>query len=306
MKLSISLTLSTIASMSIGSEARIGGGKEYEQAEDAGHHHRSMETASESSPDTFPVYIALEGDCPNCEVGLLDNLDYIDPFPRKKLGDVGCVDFGVFYFFPEKSHEPFYNVDWYVEFDFPGSATTGNITYGKANCVDIGNSNNAACDLPNLPENACVILAEAKKQVERRNEASIVTEEKMPLLPPALMPVQTAHVEVVPHAPCVGSDCMAGVSPYTVFVANTQQRSIQAGLIDGDDNPISYNDVKGGECIKIGDYVIPDAVTYFTNPKDGSGGLIFDDVADCEYIGNTNNAACDLPNLPENACVILV
>ena len=306
MKLSITLTLATIASISVGSEARIGGGKEYEQAEDAGHHHRSMETASESSPDTFPVYIALEGDCPNCEVGLLDNLDYIDPFPRKKLGDVGCVDVGVFYFFPEKSHEPFYNVDWYVEFDFPGSATTGNITYGKANCVDIGNSNNAACDLPNLPENACVILAEAKKQVERRNEASIVTEEKMPLLPPALMPVQTAHVEVVPHAPCVGSDCIAGVSPYTVFVANTQQRPVQAGLIDGDNNPMSYNDVNGGKCIKIGDYVIPDAVTYFTNPKDGSGGLIFDDVADCEYIGNTNNAACDLPNLPENACVILV
>jgi len=99
---------------------------------------------------------------------------------------------------------------------------------------------------------------------------------------------------------------MIGVMPYTVFVANTKKRPIQAGLINGNDKPMSYNDVNGGDCVKIGDSVYTDAVTYFTNPKDGSGGLIFDEVADCEYIGNSNNAACDLQNLPENACVILV
>ena len=98
----------------------------------------------------------------------------------------------------------------------------------------------------------------------------------------------------------------SGVMPYTVFVANTKKRPIQAGLINGNDKPMSYNDVNGGDCVKIGDSVYTDAVTYFTNPKDGSGGLIFDEVADCEYIGNSNNAACDLQNLPENACVILV
>ena len=143
-----------------------------------------------------------------------------------------------------------------------------------------------------LPDNACVITV----------PASMCDEGKMPPLPPPVTPPP------VTPAPTL-MPLYSGVMPYTVFVANTKIRTtIQAGLIDyNDDNPMSYNDVKGGECVKIGENVYQDAPTYFTmNPKDGSGGLIVDEVADCEYIGNSNNHACDLPNLPENACVILV
>ena len=118
--------------------------------------------------------------------------------------------------------------------------------------------------------------------------------DEMPPLPPPVTPPPT----LMP--------LHSGKMPYTVFVANTQKRPFQAGLINGNDKPMSYNDVNGGDCVKIGEKVYTDTVTYFTNPKDGSGGIIFDEVEDCEVIGNMNNYACDLPNLPENACVILV
>ena len=108
-----------------------------------------------------------------------------------------------------------------------------------------------------LPDNACVI------------EVPTSMCDEMPPLPPPVTPPPT----LMP--------LHSGVMPYTVFVANTQKRPFQARLIDGNDKPLSYNDVNGGDCVKLGEKVYTDAVTYFTNPKDGLGGIIFDEVVDC-------------------------
>ena len=98
----------------------------------------------------------------------------------------------------------------------------------------------------------------------------------------------------------------SGNSPYTVFIAvNTTKWPVgtQVGLLDENKHPISRNDVGGDvTCLQVGDVVIPDDVHYFIT---WVGGFIPRD-ANCTNIGNSNHAKCQLPDLPENACVIMV
>ena len=119
----------------------------------AGHHHRSLETAnpvlsaSESSPISFAVYIAIKkGDSrcsPNCVVGFLD--ESWPPISKKELNGGECVL--VDEFIPDDG----YYVNYYID-------TPNGMEYSAANCANIGNENNDKCGLPNLPGlRACVI-----------------------------------------------------------------------------------------------------------------------------------------------------
>ena len=120
----------------------------------ADHHHRSLETAnlvlsaSESSPITFGVYIAIkkkDSRCsPNCVVGFLD--DSWPPTSKHELNGGECVQVG------ESNPDDGYYVNYYIDTPNLGMET------GYANCANIGNENNAKCGLPNLPGlRACVI-----------------------------------------------------------------------------------------------------------------------------------------------------
>ena len=145
MKFSTTFTLARLALLSIGSEARIG---------------RSLETvlpASESSPNAFPVYIALDIEkyptdpCRDCKVGLLDQNGM--PLSRIGLVDAGCVQVGV-------TDDGLINdpdsLSYFVENIFVENKYVDD--FGKANCTDIGNKNRAKCGLTDVPENACVIV----------------------------------------------------------------------------------------------------------------------------------------------------
>ena len=98
----------------------------------------------------------------------------------------------------------------------------------------------------------------------------------------------------------------SGTSPYTVFIVVSDkylQIRTQVGLLDENKRPISRNDVGGDvTCVQVGDGVLPDDVHYFIT---WVGGFIPKN-ANCADIGNSNNAKCDLLNLPKNACVIVV
>ena len=100
----------------------------------------------------------------------------------------------------------------------------------------------------------------------------------------------------------------SGTSPYTVFIVVSDkylQIRTQVGLLDENKRPISRNDVGGDvTCVQVGDGVIPDDVHYFIGQPDMRGFIPGN--ANCAKIGNSNNAECDLLNLPKNACVIVV
>ena len=99
----------------------------------------------------------------------------------------------------------------------------------------------------------------------------------------------------------------SGNSPYAVFIAVDSNSNYpvgtKVGLLDKNKHPISRNDVGGDvTCVQVGDGVLPDDVHYFIT---WVGGFIPKN-ANCADIGNSNNAKCDLLNLPKNACVIVV
>ena len=98
----------------------------------------------------------------------------------------------------------------------------------------------------------------------------------------------------------------SGDKQYALYVANTGAvdfDQFQTWLISGNGyDQSSYKDVPRGKCVKLAARVDRDAVLY------GSEGYIVDVVAECKFMDSnellsSTQSACDLPNLPENACV---
>ena len=104
----------------------------------------------------------------------------------------------------------------------------------------------------------------------------------------------------------------SGDKQYALYVANTgvyDFDQFQTWLISGNDEVQSpYKYVPRGKCVKISARVDRDAVLYGSEGWLGRwfGNEFASYVSECKFMDSdesSTQSVCDLPNLPENACV---
>ena len=122
------------------------------EEEDSGNDRKlEDDTTAASGNSTYTVFVAVKPSIwsVGTKAGLIDEYDKSPISAIDVGGSVTCAQVGVGVISDE--------VSYYI-IEHPGS---GDFTSSTANCADIGNSNNAKCQLPDgkdLPDNACVIL----------------------------------------------------------------------------------------------------------------------------------------------------
>jgi len=185
---------------------------------------------------------------------------------------------------------------------------------GTSNCQSMGGIDRDKCNLKDLPEDACFIVA-PDNICDKTPPVSVTTK---PSSAPTAAPIST------PSKPT------SGIPPRSLFLLNKSDRDQQAGILTGggrSGTPIDSllkKDIKPNSCVLVSDtFTAPlnsqlnDSFYYFTSeaylPVGADPDLISPQLVDGDTCNQnsinmimTGGECSGLSKMPENACVIVI